>query len=384
MRRIRVIEMIDEASLGGGQMHVYLLAKYLDPATFDVLIACEPSGFLVDKTTELGFPNIPVQVSNRFDLSRLMQLRSTLRVYEADVLHTHGGTAGFWGRVASLIAGTPSIRVHTYHGLHYLNPHQKAPRRFQWTDRALVPLTHSTICVCQSDFERGIRAGVVDPSKSVVIHNGIEVDGFRKNESRDMIRRKMGASPDAFVFGNIGRLHIQKGHRFLLEAFRNVWRAFPSSRLWIVGDGELREDLVQLSIHLGLSDAVLFPGAQSDIAGLLSGMDAFVLSSLWEGQPISLIEAMAAGKPLVSTNVDGVAELVTHGVDGLLVPAANSNELSINMMKLLKDKELCGRLSRNTQLRIETSHRADTMALATGDLYKRLLHDSEQKRGRQK
>lgn len=369
-RRIRVLEMIDEASLGGGQMHVLLLAKHLSKEEFDVTIATEPKGFLVDESARIGIPTVPVSMSNTLSVQTLTAVRRILKAGSYDVLHTHGGTAGFWGRAVAVLSRSPRAMIHTYHGLHYFVNGENV-RRFRIVDKTLLPFTTKIVCVCESDRAKAIASKVADEVKTVVVRNGIEVDRFAVTDKRGSIRSSLSVKENDFVFGNIGRLHRQKGQTILLRAFQKVVDQHSNTWLWLIGDGELRNGLELLAGRLGIAERVRFLGGRKDVADLLPALDVFVLPSLWEGQPIALLEAMAAGVPVVASNVDGIPEVVENGTSGLLVDVNSVNSLASSMSTLMANSQLRSTLAHNGRERIVKQFTVDHMALCMGDLYKK-------------
>ncbi len=373
IRKIRVLEMIDDAAIGGGQMHVYLLAKYLDTSRFDITVATEPEGFLVDKVKEIGVSVLPVQISNTLQISSLFTTRRLLRGQQFDIIHTHGGTAGFWGRLCAVINGLPAIRIHTYHGFHYLHQANTTSKLFCLIDRYFLPATTQVICVCQSDLEQGIGARVVSKEKGIVIYNGIETEKYGKNVTRNDLRKSFHVGEDDTVFISVGRLHVQKGHKDLIRSFKQVADQYTQSRLLIVGDGELRAELEGLVRSLKLQEKIFFLGNRKDIPELLQAADIFVLSSLWEGQPIVLLEAMASGLPIIATSVNGIPEIITNGRDGLLVDAGSVDGMATAMKRMIADVELRTQCSLNVRARIDKEFSAQHMAQRVGDLYARCV-----------
>ena len=184
MPKVRVLLLIDDASLGGGQMHVLLLAKYLQGDNFDIEIATEARGWLVDEALKLNILVHQIAISNKLTWQSFYDVRQLFNAKRFDVLHTHGGTAGFWGRFVAIGLKKRPLIVHTYHGLHYLNIlqgsgkaiQQKVKRViFQKIDRFLLTYTDRVICVCRSDYEKAIDSGVADPFQTSIVYNGIEI-----------------------------------------------------------------------------------------------------------------------------------------------------------------------------------------------------------------
>ncbi|MBE7446938.1 MAG: glycosyltransferase family 4 protein [Planctomycetia bacterium] len=378
-KKIRVLEMIDDASIGGGQVHVLMLAKYLDREKFEVSIACNGQGFLVDEARKLGIDTISVSLENRVTLKSFREVTRIFRRGNFDILHTHGGTAGFWGRICTLVAGRPIVRIHSYHGMHYLSKNYAFPRHLRMIDQLLLCLTDKVICVCASDYKKGLGAGIVKKGKGVIIQNGIEIEKFQHFKRRKSLRAEYGLDESAIVFGNVGRLHVQKGHRYLLEAFQAVKGKYPNVHVWIIGEGELLPELIKLAHDLGIHGSVQFLGARTDIPDILSAIDIFVLPSLWEGQPISIMEAGAAGKPVIATNVDGIADILTDGENTLFVPAKDLNSLAAAMMRMIEDSELRNHLSASIKATVSDGFTVEKMAKKMGDLYHEIVFGSSGK-----
>jgi len=372
---MRVLQLIDDASLGGGQMHVLLLAKYLQYGNIEVAIATEPNGWLVDTSQKLDIAIHPIAISNKLTWQSFRNIRQLLDSQKFDIIHTHGGTAGFWGRLVAASLKKRPVIVHTYHGLHYLNISQVAAKAiaqkfkraiFQKIDRFLLNYTDQIICVCSSDYEKAIAAKVATPSKTSVVYNGIEIDQFSKPLDRANARKIFDIAPTEFVFGNVGRLHEQKGHKYLLEAFAKV---SDRARLLIIGDGDLREELVALAEKLQISDRVLFLGTRTDITEFLSAIDVFVLPSLWEGQPIALLEALAIGKPCIASSVDGIPEIIKNGVNGYLVNPTDINELTRIMNLAIANPELLQKSAASRISSIGPKFSAQNMAAEIANIY---------------
>ncbi|AFY91599.1 glycosyltransferase family 4 protein [Chamaesiphon minutus] len=342
MSKLRVLLTIDEASLGGGQTHVLLLSKYLDRENFEVEVATEETGWLVDEVRKLGKIVHPITIANKLSWKSYQSIRQLLLAHRFDIVHTHGGTAGFWMRLVALGLTERPTMVHTYHGLHYLHISRGAigvilqlfkRAIFRLLDRFLLKYTDRIICVCQSDYVKAVAAKVAHPAHTSVVHNGIEIEQFATPLDRDIARRRFGFGASEFIFGNVGRLHAQKGHAYLLRAFAKLNNP---ARLAIVGDGELRYESIGLADELKIDRRVMFLGARTDIYEFLSAIDVFVLPSLWEGQPIALLEALAIGKPCIASAVDGIPEIITNGVNGYLVAPRNIEQLTQTMDRAIE------------------------------------------------
>ncbi|MEP0822273.1 MAG: glycosyltransferase family 4 protein [Ignavibacterium sp.] len=360
---IKVLLLTDEAGIGGGQRHILSLARLLNAGRFEVIVGCPTEGYLGDEVRRAGIPHVDISLPAGPSPIAFLRTLAMLRSVRPGILHTHGGTAGFYGRMAALFV--QGIRtVHTYHGIHYLN-FRKGFRRWLYAciDKMLLRWTNGVICVARSDFEAGTRAGVV-PGDASVITNGIDVDEFRPL-TRVKVRNKK--------VGTIGRMHVQKGQEYLLEAMRRVIDREPSATLRIVGDGKLMERLRAQAAGLGIAEHTEFAGARTDTAEQLSSMHVFVLPSLWEGFPIVVLEAMAAGKPIVATGVNGVSEILEDGVDSILVPPRDAERLAEGILRLLSSDDLADRLAARALDKVRRSFDVGTMVERTEKLYERAL-----------
>lgn len=366
--------MIDDASLGGGQMHVLLLAKYLSQSKFEVSIATEPQGWLVDTATTLKIPLYQINISNKLTWQAFKEVQTLLKTKKFDIIHTHGGTAGFWGRLLSRIFTKSSKIIHTYHGLHYLNNTSLKSRIFQIIDQILLSITDQTICVCHADYISGLTAKVLSSNSSTIIYNGIEIDKFSEILDKEKSQKIFNIDNETFIFGNVARLHQQKGHKILLQAFAKIVKSHNNAHLLIIGDGELKEELISLTENLGISDKVKFLGKRSDIGEFLAAIDIFVLPSLWEGQPIALLEALAMGKPCIASAVNGIPEIINHGVNGYLVNPNDIDNLYQAMVLLMSDNKLCEQLSNQNKITISDKFSAQNMANETAILYNKILN----------
>ncbi len=386
MPKMRILLAIDDASLGGGQMHVLLLAKYLRSDIFDVEIATEATGWLVEEARKLKIVVRTIAISNQLTWQTGDRLRQLLTDGDYDLIHTHGGTAGFWLRsIALTLAKRPAL-LHTYHGLHYLNISNRGLKGipqllkkviFQTIDRLLLPHTNWLICVCQSDLDKALAAGLADPLKSSIVANGIEIERFTTPLDRDLVRQSFAIAPTEFVFGNVGRLHEQKGHKFLLHAFAAL---ADRARLLIIGDGDLHAELSLLADELQIGDRVVFLGARTDICEFLAAIDAFVLPSLWEGQPIALLEALASGKYCIATAVDGIPEIIEPGVNGELVAPQHIEALARAMSAAIDTAQSIGQLTNNTNANsLPDRFIAINMAAAIADLYRQIQYGKDPK-----
>lgn len=307
-------------------------------------------------TAWLGEQGIPVHHlgRGRFDPRILGDLIALVRARGARILHVHGYAAADFGRLAARATGTVLV-LHE----HFADP--RMPGYQALADRLLRSHTHGAIAVSGSTRDFLVRQRFVPPERVRLIWNGAPLDEFAPvpRERALALRRTLGLPDDAVVFGTIGRLNAQKGHSFLLEAAARVLNGRPNARLLVVGDGDLAEGLRARAETLGISGLTRFAGHRSDVPELLGVLDVFCISSLYEGTPLALFEAMAAGKAIVSTAVDGCREVLREGDTGLLVPPADAAALAGALERVIGDAAL--RLALGTRAR-EASRQYDVRA----------------------
>ncbi len=373
----RILQIIDSAKLGGGQHHVLTLVRSLDPDRYSPSVCSGPGGPLVEQLQISGIPHLACPMGKQPEPSTVGRLRKIITGGGFSLVHTHGGVAGLWGRLACI--GLPGVkRVHTIHGIHYLNYDSILKKGLTiLLERLLARLTDRIICVCHSDLEKALRAGVVSAGQARVILNGIELSPHQEQRpAGGGLRREISLDDDTILIGTVGRLHIQKGQRHLLDAFARLGRRIPGTHLVLIGDGPEAVGLKRRHRGLNLGRHATFLGAREDVADLLPQLDLFVLPSLWEGLPLTLMEAMAAGLAVIATDVDGNSELVEDGFDGILVPSADPEALCGAMAVLCSDparRKSFGSRARERAIRSFSHHR---MVLETSAVYNELLQDS--------
>jgi glycosyltransferase involved in cell wall biosynthesis len=287
----------------------------------------------------------------RFDPRILGDLVHLARECDARVLHVHGYAAADFGRIAARRVGAGLV-LHE----HFADP--SMPVYQGWADRLLAPLTDRAIAVSGSTRDFLIQERFVPPDRIRLIWNGAPLEEFApvSAERAQAARHSLGLPLDAPVVGSIARLSLQKGHRYLVEAAARVLAVRPDARFLIAGDGDQMEALRARAATLGIADEVVFAGHRTDVPDVLGALDVFAISSLYEGTPLALFEAMAGGKAIVSTAVDGCREVLEDGETGLLVPPADAESLAQGILRVLEDEGLRRRLASRAR---EASRRYD-------------------------
>ncbi len=304
------------------------------------------------------------------DAAALFQLVRLLRRERPAIVHTHTSKAGVLGRVAAKIAGVPVI-VHTPHGHVFYGHFSRLPSWvFLQVERLLATITTHLIALTEAERDEHLVRGVGRAGCFTVAPSGIDLERFRRVAGVSG-RRPPGVTcpPDAIVVGSVGWLTAVKGHRFLIEAIARLKPSHPRLHLLIVGSGGLREEYEALARKLGVGEAVQLLGEREDVPDCLAAMDLFVLPSLNEGMGRALVEAMAAGRPVVATRVGGVPAVVEHRRTGLLVPPGDSAALAAAIDELLQRPEWAKELGAAASQRIDDRYGAAALVRTVERVY---------------
>jgi len=346
-RPIRVVNVLARLNVGGPAIHVSLLTQRMGPPEYEsFLVTGTVGGAEGDMTwyaTERGVTPIIIPTLGRElhpirDIATLWKLYRLLRQLKPDVVATHTAKAGFVGRVAAWLAGAPVI-VHTYHGhvFHgYFSPAKT--RLFLLLERFAARLSDAIIALTPGQRDDLVNVYHIAPAgKFTVMGYGLDLSAFAAAQRRSRaFRRAWGVTDDAPLITIVGRLAPVKNHALFLQAAATVREALPAARFAIVGDGELRAELEAQVDALGLRDAVFFTGWQKDVTPVYADSDVLVISSVNEGTPFTVIEAMAAGCPVVSTAVGGVPDFLNHGELGKLVPSGDAAALAAALVETVQ------------------------------------------------
>jgi len=275
------------------------------------------------------------------DLCCLLSLYRSIVAQRPDVVHTHTSKAGILGRWAAKMAGVPKI-VHTPHGhVFYGHFNRSASVVFLYLERLTASITNGVIALTQGERDDYLRLKIAPSNRLVTIHSGVDRRRFLpKSSNSGTPFRNLGIADHQLIVGTVGWLLPIKGPMILLEAMSRICHERPDVDLVYVGKGDLRKNLESRVRQQGLSDRIHFMGWRKDVPNIMRHLDIFVLPSLNEGMGRVLVEAMAAGKPIIASDVGGIPDLVTSGYNGLLVRAGDVQALYAAIKRLLGDRAL--------------------------------------------
>ncbi len=343
--KAKILYVIDDLEFGGGERGFAQLARALKNR-YDILFACHPRGPLGERLNQIGVPIRSLDFHRPASLSRIIRLSAMIKEERVHLVHSMGARADFSARIAARLARAPAV-VSTI--AMFVEGYDAPPVKralYRAGDRLSERFCDRFIAVSDA-IRRVLIEGHRIPEERVVrIYNAVELEAFRPGGQNGFrLRQEVGLDPEAPVVGTVGRLVYQKAHDMFLQAASLVAQAVPAAQFLIVGEGPLRPRLERMAEELRLRTC-RFAGFRADIPDMLSIMDVFALSSILEGLPRVLLEALAMARAVVATSIDGITEVAQHGVTGLLVPPGQPAPLAAAIITLLKDQELASRLGK--------------------------------------
>jgi glycosyltransferase involved in cell wall biosynthesis len=364
----KVLQIIDGLNVGGAEMLLIDLVRGLRNADYDVVVAYSTPGPLESRLRELDIPLFHLPRKFRVDPMLFLGIWKLIKKEKPDIVHTHLFKSDLHGRIAAWLSKVPLI-ISTVHNNDAWIRKFPLGQIYGWTAR----LAHLIIAVSEEVREYHIQYANTPADKIQVISNGVDISRFANPDlDPKKFRAELGIESSAPVLGIIGRLQPQKDHENFLNAAVLIANEFPSARFVIIGDGPLRDALIEKTKELNLSGNVIFTGIRHDIPLALAALDVMVISSRWEGLPVTLLEALAARRVVVATNVGGIADVVTSGESAMLVPAEDHMALAESCMRVLRDPQLAFALANAGFERVNSTFSMDAMMRKTVTLYQSL------------
>lgn len=375
IEKIRILHAIRQGKVGGGETHVLDLVNALDKTRFDAVILSFTDGPMVDKLRADGFKVYVVFTEKPFNIGVWKKVRDIVAQERIDLIHAHGTRANSNTFYAAKSLKIPL--VYTVHGWSFHPDQSKLIKSIRTqSERLLVYLADKTICVSQSNLDEGKRKFKM--SEAVVIVNGINQVKFDPGKTYKDIRKEFGIEEDVVLVGYIARITAQKAPLTFLKAIAAIPEMYKVKFL-IVGDGELKSQMLNLSAELNLNSRIIFEDFRSDIPDILAAMDIFCLPSLWEGLPIALLEAMSMRKAIIASEIDGINDLITHLKNGILVPVLKPDQLADAIRLLVNDVELRNRLGAEAGITINEKYNVQLMTERIAQVYTEVLETSGKK-----
>ena len=343
-KKIKLLHVITHLPIGGAQDNTLYTVELLNKDKYDISLSCNLNGELVSRAKKVkhlklyDVPNLLREVSIINDIRAFLYLYKLIKKENFTIIHTHSSKAGFLGRIAAMLNKTPIV-IHTIHGFafhDYMNSFKK--NIFIYLEKLSAKWTHGLVTVSNLNKKKVVDLGIAPIEKLKNIYSGIDLTLFI-NEKNDQFRKELNLDSNHLLLGSVGRLSNQKDPITMIEAFSIVSKKFPNAHLTLVGDGELRDEILIKIDQLQLNGRVHLTGNKNDPWKIYHSLDLFIMSSIYEGLGRSITEALSCGVPVVCTSVEGVPEIVRENKTGILVPPKDPGALATGIIKSLNDMD---------------------------------------------
>jgi len=346
---MRILQMITPSKIGGAETQVVTITRELTELGDDVLVFCPAQRPFASYLARNGITPISWRTWGKFDIPSIFRIARVIRSHGIEILHTHLSTASLHGSLAARMTGIPCVAtVHGYNSM----------RCYRYADHLIA---------VSEDIRAHILRQGISPERVSVIYNGIRLQNFQPIPVAEA-KRALGFDPAVPRVGAFRRLAPEKGLPFALRAWAKVIQEFPTARLMVVGQGRLEGELRALAQELGLEERVEFPGFQANPVPLMAACDVIIVPSLIEPFGLAAIEGMAMERPVVVSDAGGLAEIVSDGENGLIVPRGQPEPLADAIRRLLRDPRLAARLARAGRALVERRFRSESQILAIREL----------------
>lgn len=383
MPRIKILYVIGSSGMGGAEKLLYLLVKNLNKKRFETYIACPPGGFMFERFQRYANQVEAMDFRNWVSPKRIYLLKEYIESKGIDIVHTHLYSTDFLGIIAARLAGAPHIlsTVHGHNFSDFSRPGLRSAKNalVSLFYRSVYALTQNVITVCRElKTDLSGRFGIkVSPDKIRVIYSGIEINrtgGVPEYGENDIEGRlfKKGLTH----IGVVGNLDRVKGQHILMKAIPMILKKAPDVRFLFVGSGQEMGPLKRLARGLGINEHVVFTGAYPDADRIMELCDIIVLPSLNEGLPLTMLEAMAVGKPVVAARVGGVPEAIEDGKTGLLVQPNDPKAMAEAIISLLGDRKSAIMLGENAKEKMRGYFTLESMIKETESFYEGIIDKS--------
>ena len=317
---------------GGGEVWMLTVMRELAVRGYSVTLICKPDAEIISHAKKEKIDVLPIRIAGDFDPISISQLVKVYKKRKIDIVIANvGKDIRLAGLAAKFVKGVSVI------ALHQVDREIKNNLRYRFTYNSLAKMIVVNSLATKNTLLK--NAPWLLDEKIKVVYHGIDYEKYSTANKRDL-RMEFGLSPQDLIIGFVGRLSIQKGIIYMLDAFKLVVEKFKNVQLIIAGTGELEVMVEEFVSKFNLENRIHLLGFRKDISDLMKTFDIFLLPSLWEGFGIVLIEAMAAEKPIVATNTSSIPEIVKDGRNGILVPPENAEAISNALMKLISEPEL--------------------------------------------
>jgi len=364
MQPLKILYVITKLELGGAQKQLLALIRGLDKDKFQPCLFTGDSGLLDEEADAI--PGLGIKRSSRLkrqisplnDWLALCEIRRFIKANNIDIVHTHSSKAGIIGRIAAKLANVKII-IHTVHGWSF-NDYQNPLIRcaYIWLEKITAGFSRALIVVSEHDRQEGLKQGIGRPDKYSLIRYGIDRNEFIP-----------GSNTGELAVCTVSCLKPQKSPQDFIRLAASITKKYNNVRFIIVGDGVLRRQIEKMINSFGLQQKVKLCGWQRNVAEILAAADIFVLTSLWEGLPISALEALSCGLPVVATDTGGISEIIEEGRNGFLCPRRDIGQMAEKLERLLKDRSMRIKMAAAAKESLTADFDINALAFNTQKLY---------------
>ena len=350
-------------SEGAENVAVNIAVKLAESSEYNPVVCVTRSGGVLEKT--LKAHNIKYYILNRHkthEIHKFLPIKNIIKENKVSLIHAHKIGSNLWGSIIGKLFRIPVIS--------HFHAHHMSLEKLTYLAAAKIIGSFSSKIISISEFERQrliIEEGI-PYSKMVTIYNGINYEKFQKTANSGL-KRELGIASRSLVVGIVAAFRSQKNHELFILAANEILKRNQNVQFILIGDGATRGKIERMVLNLGIKNNFIFTNARSDIPDILSIIDVGVLSSHWEGLPLAVLEYMAASKPVVSTDVSGMSEVIENGVNGFLVPAGNFQALAEKITMILDNKTLAMKLGKNGFSKVKYKFSEEVMMSSIKNLY---------------
>ncbi len=366
---MKILHLIQTSGPGGAEKLLLSLAQN-SKDKYSHLVGLLKNGWLYEKLQDQGVVVQIIPSGGSFDLKLIRNIYRLIKKEKFDIIHSHLLDMNFYSSISARIA-----KVHhvcTEHGdIHHIS--KKFNIKTYIKAKAISHFSNKIVFVSKYTKDKYMNIVKVPEGENAIIYNGIDIKEYEEPIEIQRKKAEIGIKEGEFVIGNVANLYPVKGQTYLLKAAKIIIKELPNTKYLIVGRGELENDLKKEANDLGIDFNIKFLGFREDVKELLKIMDIFVLPSLSEGLPLSLIEAMASKVPVVATGVGGIPEVIDDGINGFLITPADPDALASKIIHLLKDRSLANKLVNQSYKNIQQQFSLHTMFHKYSEIYSNLI-----------
>jgi len=373
MNRIKILEVIRQGQIGGGESHLFDLIYFLDKSRFEPICLSFSDGEMITKLKQMGVRCHVIESQKPFDLQVQKQVKQLIMDEEIQIVHAHGSRAA--SNVLYTIKQIHIPFIYTVHGWSFHDDQSFLVRKLRsWSEKLICHYANDVICVSQSNADTGRE--VFGLKSAHVIENGINLKRFNPDLKFKDLRREFGFSDSDFVVSFVARCTLQKNPIDFLKAIKTAHEKNSRIKGLFVGEGDMDVEVDRFIGDNQMHDYVFRSAFRTDVPDLLNCMDVYCLPSLWEGLSIALLEAMAMGKAIIATPTDGTKELIIDGKNGLVVPFNDVQAIVDAFDRFCQDRALMSQCSDEARKFVAERFNAQRVADSVSEIYQKYLDSS--------